>query len=353
MCRNEKDELSPEVAALIDNGLTFLEKARHELNAGEDKYAIVSFWTAVEILLKVPLVHEHWTLVCTGKKITRQAYTTGDFQSVTYNETLERLGNILEKPLSKDTADTFDRVRRHRNRVVHFYHAGFSDAEHRSILAEQANAWFALNRLLREDWKTLFNGGLASRLARDETRLLAGNEYYAGVKMRHISAALTEFSRQGLNITRCIQCQQNAVVHRPLDTERRNVVFYTDCEVCSYDTDYIRIVCPGCSSKGQVMQGQPIFSCPKCDMKRAVFDLLDEWHDHHDEHLECSPYPVDCYFCGQSESVCQYGNGWLCSACFVFCDKLEECPHCSRVNNQPHELFGIKSCSYCSVDSEF
>lgn len=26
-------------------------------------------WTAVEILLKVPLAHEHWTLVCSGKKL--------------------------------------------------------------------------------------------------------------------------------------------------------------------------------------------------------------------------------------------------------------------------------------------
>lgn len=59
MSETERDELNPEVAALIDNGLAFLEKALKELDDGEAKYAVVSFWTAVEILLKVPLVHEH------------------------------------------------------------------------------------------------------------------------------------------------------------------------------------------------------------------------------------------------------------------------------------------------------
>ncbi|MXJ36394.1 hsdR, partial [Escherichia coli] len=78
-------ELSPDVQALINNGLEFLDKAREELEASKAKFSVVSFWTAVEILLKVPLVHEHWSLVC-SKKTTpkKQAYRNGDFQSITY-----------------------------------------------------------------------------------------------------------------------------------------------------------------------------------------------------------------------------------------------------------------------------
>ncbi|CAI1559331.1 Uncharacterised protein [Serratia proteamaculans] len=73
------DELSLDIQALINNGLDFLEKAREELEASKLKFSIVSFWTAVEILLKVPLAHEHWTLVCSGKKIVRSKYKEGDF----------------------------------------------------------------------------------------------------------------------------------------------------------------------------------------------------------------------------------------------------------------------------------
>ena len=49
-------ELSQDVQALINNGLDFLDKAREELEASKPKFSVVSFWTAVEILLKVPLV---------------------------------------------------------------------------------------------------------------------------------------------------------------------------------------------------------------------------------------------------------------------------------------------------------
>lgn len=72
-------ELSPDVQALINNGLEFLDKAREELEAAKPKFSIVSFWTAVEILLKVPLAHEHWSLVCSRKTPKKQTYWTGIF----------------------------------------------------------------------------------------------------------------------------------------------------------------------------------------------------------------------------------------------------------------------------------
>lgn len=73
-------ELSPDVQALINNGLEFLDKAREELEAAKPKFSIVSFWTAVEILLKVPLAHEHWSLVCSRKTPPKNRLTwTGIF----------------------------------------------------------------------------------------------------------------------------------------------------------------------------------------------------------------------------------------------------------------------------------
>jgi hypothetical protein len=66
---HEEKELAPETEALITNGLDFLNKAREELEGEQVKFSIVSFWTAVEILLKVPLVHEHLMQACSGKKV--------------------------------------------------------------------------------------------------------------------------------------------------------------------------------------------------------------------------------------------------------------------------------------------
>ena len=72
--KGEVLELSPEVRGLLDNGMDFLKKAQTEF-ATSPTHSIVSFWTAVELLLKVPLAHEHWSLVCSGKKIIRSNHT--------------------------------------------------------------------------------------------------------------------------------------------------------------------------------------------------------------------------------------------------------------------------------------
>lgn len=89
-------ELDQFTEALLTNGLDFLNKPREELQAGQAKFSIVSFWTAVEILMKVPLVHEHWTLACSSKKMERKKYLAGDFQSVTFDEACARLGEVLK-----------------------------------------------------------------------------------------------------------------------------------------------------------------------------------------------------------------------------------------------------------------
>lgn len=71
----------------------------------------------------------------------------------------------------------FDKVRQHRNRVVHFYHPSFSDAEQEQIQREQADARFALNRLMRDDWKSLFGVRLRQKLAGNETMMLRGMSF--------------------------------------------------------------------------------------------------------------------------------------------------------------------------------
>lgn len=118
--------------------------------------------------------------------------------------------------------------------MVHFYHDGFTSAERDAILAEQADAWFALNRLLRDEWKALFNGRLATRLARNETVLLAGYRFYAAVKYEHIADELDGLHHQGLEIYSCANCLEAAMVHRPVETGGKHDVIHAECRVCSY-----------------------------------------------------------------------------------------------------------------------
>lgn len=79
MSKSNNSLLRSDTSAPLKNGLNFLNRAREELEAGEVMFSIVSFWTAVEVLLKVPQVHEHWTPVCSGKKAGTPEVPGGGF----------------------------------------------------------------------------------------------------------------------------------------------------------------------------------------------------------------------------------------------------------------------------------
>lgn len=118
-------------------------------------------------------------------------------------------------PLSKTTVAIFDKVRRHCNRVVYFYHNAASDDNLRQIHTEQAHAWIMLNRLLREDWAPIFRGWMSFRLAMNKTAMLRGNSFYADARFRHppVQDSLQRFGETGITFCQCGICQQQSLAH--------------------------------------------------------------------------------------------------------------------------------------------
>lgn len=269
-------ELSQDVIALINNGLEFLDKAREELEARKPKFSVVSFWTAVEILLKVPLAHEHWSLVCSGKKIVRQKYMSGDFQSITFHEACDRLSDVLEKPLPADTFKAFDKIRQHRNRVVHFYHPSFTSAELDQILKEQADAWFALNRLIRDKWQDIFGPNHGNKLALGETRTIQGNAFYAALRLEQLRPELEELVAQEAQIESCPDCHQKTkvVTVEKIGNEGHELKV-TRCILCTSSSRMIFGKCPRCG-KHQCLSEEEKFKCLDCSFTSDIFELLDE-----------------------------------------------------------------------------
>ncbi|EOC5807514.1 hsdR [Cronobacter turicensis] len=334
--------------ALINNGLDFLEKAREELEASRPKFSIVSFWTAVEILLKVPLVHEHWTLVCSGKKIVKKKYLEGDFQSVTYDETCMRLGEVLEKPLTKETMTVFDKVRKHRNRVVHFYHNAFSDLALKDILAEQADAWFALNRLMRGDWASLLGPDLQRKLAQDETRMLSSSQFYAGAKFRHIEPVIMQFIKEGKTVTACTSCGQNAAVVKAVHGKKAHTLCETHCHVCFRGDTYMEVHCPHCNSLERLepMEGTS-WDCSGCRKPFDKFKIINEWQGRPEDY-SLAAVPANCSDCEGYETVCEFGGSYLCVSCLTMHSSLESCDYCGSKCTSVDELSIIYGCDFCS-----
>lgn len=345
----QRPELSQDVKALIDNGLDFLDKAREELEASKPKFSVVSFWTAVEILLKVPLVHEHWTLACTGKKIVRSKYLAGDFQSVTYDETCARLGDILDKPLPPETMKVFNKVRQHRNRVVHFYHPSFTEAEQDQIQREQADAWFALNRLMRDDWKPFFEVRLGWKLAHNETSMLRGNNFYAAVRLKHIQPELNELAINNTEIEDCPQCNQKALVTiKEAAADSRYVLQDTTCKVCYVSWPHVALNCPECGHNQLLITGEDDFTCESCGSRRDRMAILDSPLRSIDEQTE-NILPAGCTGCMSPESVCKSGDGYLCVVCLQFYKELHQCGHCTHFSDFVPNLSVMRGCAFCDA----
>jgi Zn ribbon nucleic-acid-binding protein len=347
MIEDEGRDIPKDVEALIKNGLDFLHKARQELESQDLKFSIVCFWTAVEIMLKVPLVHEHWTLVCTGKKIERKKYLTGDFQSVNYQEVCDRLRDVLEMPIPKNTADVFDKVRQHRNRVVHFYHRGFTEADQQQIRSEQADAWFALNRLIRDDWSQLFGGQLKRQLAFNETMLLRNHEFYASVKYRHesVQERLHKETQAGRTISLCNTCNQISVVTDSPLTEMP--LFKKLCLVCHSASHFVEVVCPNCEAKSVIEDdNDDDFFCVQCSHKERRYDIL-EISDKSPQDMMLGPTPAGCSECEGLDTVCQFGEGYLCTTCLIYHDSLGMCDYCTYYSSSVPEVSSAFGCNFC------
>ncbi|NDO81480.1 hsdR [Citrobacter sp. NCU1] len=354
MTKDQGTPLQGEIQALIENGLDFLNKARKELEAKQYKHSIVNFWTAVEIMLKVPLVYEHWTLVCSKKnKPKKQDYLDGDFQSVTYDETRDLFRDVLEKPISKETHEAFNKVRKHRNRVVHFYHSSFSSADLDTILKEQADAWFALNRLMRDEWQNIFGDNHKHILASGETRLLQGSKFYSTARLKQVEPELRKREKGGADIQCCPDCGQNAVVNEPIHTGNQSMpeLIVGRCLVCESINRQVRLHCPSCGEIMSCDEGELSVECDSCHDRFERYELLGDYllqNTDEDEYL-----PAGCTNCMSPESVAKFGNGYLCTRCLNFYNQMVICNFCDHMSDAVPEFSHIRGCEFCDGDKRY
>jgi hypothetical protein len=330
------------MSRLIENAIDFLIRAIEEFQS-KPKYSIIHFYTAVELFLKARLLHEHWSLVVL-KDPDRTKFESGDFISVSFEVSCERLRKVAQSPVPESAQRNFDTIRKHRNKMVHFFHqAGQTPGpDIEAVAKEQLRAWYDLDQLLRVQWSPIFNA--YSEKLSDIERKLKGHREYLKAKFDGFAERIKSDSEKGVLFDVCNSCRFKAAPIRKVIGDLHEAT----CLVCGHWDAWLDYTCPNCDEVGRLQDGGE-FTCWNCghkDNERALVDQLNEFKLTQDNYYDAI-VPANCGDCEGYHTVVQYRDKYLCVVCLAVVNELNQCGWCGEHNTGEMDGSSYAGCSAC------
>jgi hypothetical protein len=320
--------------SLLENGLDFLISSLEHLTDASAypktpletlrqapnqkrhlKYALLHLCSSIELIFKERLRQEHWSLVFKDiAKANRNAYDSGDFQSVTFQEAQDRLVSICEIEFTQKQLTDLRNLRDRRNKIEHFSAVD-------SLPAVQSGVSKMVSFLVDFVERAFDHESLDEEEALIGTvRSMLGN--CNSVVEHRWKEIQSEVDEQYSSIE-CPTCQQKA-----LSADGGTV----KCLFCKYVADsvtaaeeYVSNILGLHSRYAEQKDGGewPITACPSCGSSTFVTQVPDVGDS----------YGAYCFTCGQ-----EYQAG-----------ELEQCYDCGRLYN-PGEEKGHHICRDCFQD---
>jgi hypothetical protein len=326
--------------SLVENAFDFLE---HAIGAfpNDLKFSMIDFYAAVELFLKARLCSEHWTQIVKDKP-DRAKLETGDFQSVSFEDACERLRKVVGSPLTTEAKDSFDVVRKRRNRTVHFSHVPIAAETPESIGSEQLRAWYHLNKLLTIQWRATF-AAHQERVSNMEPLLHRQREYLV-IRYNDLLPQINAAKADGIVFRACTFCKFDAA--EELDGFC-NVV-PAKCKVCRWSTSQLEWTCPQCDEVSRLNDGGT-YHCVHCGANESEEELLARIDEtpprRHDEMFDDS-YP-NCSECEGYHTVALTDGHYLCIQCYRITEAVSQCEWCLEINNGDMDGSYLLGCSHC------
>ncbi len=333
--------------SLVRNALDFLDHAIRDFDRAP-KYSVIHFCAAVEMLFKARLMREHWSLVISKKENANlQKFISGDFVSVTLDDSRSRLRDIVGQVISDEAFKSFSDLSKHRNKMIHFFNRDVEgDAKAKAgIVAEQCRAWFYLHRLLRENWQDHFEN-YRTEFAKADVAMKAHRKYL-GTKFEALKNELIDKTKDGCLPKGCSACGYEAALPKELD----NRVKTLSCLVCDHTEFHVTFDCPHCSVEIEAV-GEGFATCSKCGESIEPEHIADALTDHRGTHRsikdgDSSGDLANCGMCEGYHTVIYRGSFYFCTACFDKSEYVQECAWCNESNTGDMEDSYSSGCSHC------
>ncbi len=333
--------------SLVRNALDFLMHAIRDFDCAP-KYSVIHFCAGVEILFKARLMREHWSLVISKKENANlQKFISGDFISVTLDDSRSRLRDIVGQVISDEAFKSFSDLSKHRNKMIHFFNENVEgDAKAKEgIVAEQCRAWFYLHRLLRESWKYHFEKYRAEISKADQAMM--AHRKYLDAKFMALKNELTKSVSDGHELKSCSACGYKAAVPDAFDDH----IAKMECCVCDHTAIQVTFNCPHCGEEIEVV-GEGFAKCSKCEETIVPLQIVDALTDHLRAHRaikdgDDSYDTANCSICEEDYTVVFREEFYFCAACFDISESVESCKWCNELNTGDMEHSYFMGCSHC------
>ncbi len=325
---------------LVANAIDFLALATEEFEK-RLKHSVIAFYTAVELVLKARLMAEHWSLVVT-KDADLVAFKKGDFVSVGFEEACKRLHRVVGSPVPDRTKQSFDDIRKHRNKLVHFYQHIDTHEARETIAIEQLKAWHGLLGLVRVQWAGVFSK--YEKFFADLDKEFAQHREYLRTRFESLTDEIAKQKSEGATFVGCTLCSFDAARLETLVGS----LFECKCLVCHGTSRWIEIDCTYCQTK-MTCEGDDGVTCPHCQSKfsqEEVADIIDDDPATPDNYVDMQT-PANCSFCDGYHTVVSYREKFLCASCLHLSDYLEACGWCNDFNNGDMEDSSWRGCNHC------
>jgi hypothetical protein len=336
--------------SLVKNAIDFLERATAEIEE-RPKYSIINFFNAVELFLKARLMKEHWALVIAKPEVANiRKFRDGDLPSVTLEQSIHRLRNIAGESLTDVEISSFNELRKHRNKLVHFFHPRYAGAPDEStledVVVELCKGWLFLHRLITVKWVGFFGDyeEEINKLASEMNRL----KKFLRAKYEVLQPDIEKEIGEGKRYTLCFSCSFRAARIDYSEPPLSHIL----CKVCGWRANRLIVKCADCPETIELDEGQGV--CESCDYFVSLDDLIEQFGAQNEttdpkEALAAEDLHAYCNECEHVDqpTVVPFNERWLCLNCLSLHSNADYCDWCNAFIASPSENTYVSGCMWC------
>lgn len=298
---------------LLENGLDFIVNSLgsilNDYKETEFKYSILHIVDGTELIIKEILKNEHWSLLFENlDKANRESLENGDFSSVKFDSSIERLENICNIKLEPKEKSILYQLRKRRNKIQHFE---FKENKE-SIKSLIANALIFLLKLINQNINIDESSIESQMLYKELSKKSNEFEIFTQHVLKKHKEQLDAYGKEGKMILNCPKCfQQTFIIANEEDPK---------CLFCGYSDSseiaarqYVENILD-INKYIEVKDGGyfPVEECPNCNKNSLV--LNKNW---------------TCFNCGESWKQCEIGFCIECNDVFPLSNlEFEMCENC-------------------------